>query len=308
MSISMKLFLFIPVILLLGFTSCKSNTYEVEDALYQCMVDKFAEKNVDLEVELKKFETHLLEEGFLANESGEAYSLLYSKMTGFPPVQITIDYDRFNSLYVVEPYELISENCMESIDSSVIKKSKVFQLEQELIKYSMNQKTTKFKSVFEVYESVIGVEEYKHPYYKSKVLLTTLYLANIEAGLPKTIPVDFKSNNSDDCNNCEKITLKLDSNGVLSHENKLINVIKVKPILREFILLNAPNYSIDLQIDKETLMRDAFEIIKLTKELISDLENEKALDIYNKPFIELDDFEKEEVKNTYPYTIQLKYN
>ena len=61
----MKNIKYLFLLLTIGVLSCTKNPYEVEDVLYQCMVDKYAEQDVDLDAELEKFETYLIEEQIL---------------------------------------------------------------------------------------------------------------------------------------------------------------------------------------------------------------------------------------------------
>lgn len=297
----MKILKLVIFPLLIISVSCSQNPYEVEDALYDCMVNEYTKHDVDLDVELEKFESYLIEEKIIENESGEEYALLYSKMTGFPPMKITIDHNYFDNLYVVELEELISENCLLSLDSSVIKKSKVFHLEQELIRYSLNQNTTEFSSVFEVYESVIGVEEYKHPYYKSKVLLSVLYLANIEAGIPEVVPGSKPIKSYD---GYENIEIELREDKIVNIDGGEWSLDQLKDTLVDFIEINKPDYTITLCQTSKTsygLYMETHNVIDL---VINKFRDDVSNELFGVPYAEnSNEIQQIKLKEMFPKVI-----
>lgn len=305
----MKNIKFIFLLLTITVIACAKNPYEVEDVLYQCMVDKYAEKNVDLDVELEKFETYLIEEHILESKSGDAYFDLYSDMTRFPPLDINIYGYNFENLNAIEAYELISDNCLAHIDSSIIKKSKVYTLDKETVRYYTHQETTEFNSIFEVYQSVIGPEEYEHFFYKLRVLFMVRYTADIEGGIPLTMPVELPSDKNTlvKCNESKKLIIEVDSLEQITVLKKIIELGELKSLLREFLINNAPKYIIELYADKETPYDVIFEIIALKKQLIGGLEDEKSMELYNMSFDKLDTDSRDFVKGFYPNTIDLKY-
>lgn len=295
-----KFLLFVIVLI----SSCANNPYEVEDALYQCMVNKYAEENVDLEQELESFESHLMEIAVLKSNDGIGYYKLFNDMVDpkkFYKIRAK-NYDRLGTIHLSELY---SKDCLFNMDSTIIKSSLSFQLDTELQKVYSQKTLFTADDVRKLTNEIITIEEYNVPFYKMRVLLGVYYLCTTTTSIPVDLP---KTKNVNTCFDCENLTFNLDSLGILSVDSDVINTSEMEFILKDFIFSNAPKYTIYLKIDNLTLMEDAFEIISITKSIISDLENEKSIEIYHKSYVDLDDLQKQEIKNYYPNTIQLKYN
>jgi len=288
----MKAFYFLICIVLL-FSCHEENDYVVEDILYQCLVDEFKVKGVDLETELLRFETFLIEPGVLESNTSASYHLLFNKLsTG--KVHIVIDLYEFKELneFYNDKLSDSSIGCVKGVDSVVIKKSHHYKSQMAIVDFYKSKNITEFNSAIEVYNSIVTVKDYIHPYYRSKVLIASFYIANIEAGIPKSIPVDLqKKSNSNSCLDCECMTLTVNEKSELIYERKVIDLVKANYLIREI----TPKCEVLILGSKKASYQSIFEVISLVKNLDGEFKNLESLELFGVSYDELSESKKEEV-------------
>jgi len=256
-----------------------------------------------LEVEFLKFETFLIESNVLESNTNASYHLLFSELnTG--KVHVVIDLYEFNTLneFYNDKLSDSSIDCLKGIDSVSIKKSHHYKLQMAIVDFYKSQNFTEFNSVVEVYSSIITVKDYIHPYYRSKVLIAAFYIANIEADIPKTIPVDLpKKINYNSCLDCEYITIN--GKNELIFKGKVIDLVKTDNLIRGI----KPKCEVVILGDKKASYQSIFEVISLVKNLDGEFKNLKSLELFDVSYDELNELKKKQICLLVSYKVVLKY-
>tara|TARA_B100000809_G_C15111948_1_gene520951 strand:- start:1218 stop:2075 length:858 start_codon:yes stop_codon:yes gene_type:complete len=280
--------------------SCAKNPYEVEDAFYKCLVNKYAEKNIDLDVELQKFEKYLIGEQILESMSGVAYKMLFNKMIE-DNESLYVDIERFEKLTKIEPVHLYSNNCLNNLDSSIIKKSKYYELNDAFKKSTDVLGELMADSLRVISNTIISGIDYEHSFYKARVLLGVLYISQIENIISVNLP-DKKVKNSI-CEECAIMIIEVDSLNNISIFKDVFSIEKLDLYATDFVLENAPNYKMKIKGDKNASMSLLFEIISLLKQVIFDIKDNKAIEIFDLSYNELDKDLKGIIDELYPQEI-----
>ncbi len=132
-----------------------------------------------------------------------------------------------------------------------------------------------------VCDSVITEAEYNHLYYKSRVLLMTLVLFDVEAGIPPTLNNENKKNKFIGYSD-----FKIQLTDVIKCGGEEIVLEDLKIKLEIFIDENTPNYTISIYQQPNTSYRLYVNTQNIIHEVIDELRNEKSLELYGIPILE----------------------
>lgn len=276
----MKIVNYTFLLLTLIVISCSDNPYEVEDRLYQCMIDKYTDAN--LEVELNKFESYLIRESFLKSKSAKSYQLLFDRLTN-PNVTNYIDYNKFEALREFAHNEMYLDSCLYGLDSMIVNESKFYKLNFKLNKNLINRGGIDVETVKIVYDSVITESEYTHSYYKSRVLLMALVLFDVEAGIPPSLNLSKAMPKYAGYMDCKIELIGSDSIYVNGRNSSLENL---KISLAQFINENIPEYTISVYQKPTTTYGLYINVMNSIKEVIIEFRNQKSMELFGVPFFE----------------------
>lgn len=239
-STQVRLFLFSIVITLLTGCSDDSN-FKFEDELYDCLIEQCNENDFNLTLEIKSLEEYLIKEHHIKDSSPESLHQLFDTIfSASPPI---IEY---SARQKIPRYNLFSEytNCHSNLDSSIIIKSKQFKLQEAFNQYALNQKTTPFLGISEIYSEIIDVSAYHHQYYKSILMLAVLKISQPVLMCNYFIPADKQYQDSIKYSNYKKIYINIDDSNQIKLNNIDIDLPSLDSTLYNFIFENAPQYQI----------------------------------------------------------------
>ena len=266
------------IILILISISCNRNPYEIEDKLYQCMVDEFEKKGVDLEVEFEIFENYLIKKQMLESKSGKSYQLLFNRMTSLDEENY-IDYDRFDKLRILKPESLFSKTCLEGLDSNLIKTSKFYILSNKM----SNQGVLYVDEAKAMFDSVYTVEDYGHIFNKTRMLLALLYISDIEAGIPPILNEAIPKSNYVGFSD---VKIVIEDSDIIRFNDSNISFKELKIKLNIFISDYSPNYTISIYQKPTTSYGLYIKLLNLIREVIDELRNTKSMELCGVPFSE----------------------
>jgi len=85
------------------------------------------------------------------------------------------EFNKLNEFYNDKLFDS-SIGCIKGIDSVVIKKSHHYKSRMAILDFYKSGSITKLNSLTEIYNSIITVKYYTHPYYRSKLLIAVFLL------------------------------------------------------------------------------------------------------------------------------------
>lgn len=176
------------------FIGCSENNNEEDyySFLSICMDEYFLDKGVSSIQELEQFETSLIAEGHLFDNSGAAYKVLLrnlSKKIYFDP-PLKIDDFKHNLLYTNPPELYRCVNFHYGIDSIALTNIKIFSVQEKLAKEFTATDKIKIQDIFTFYLSELDNSDFEKPYIKDTILLL-LYRWYFSSKYNRDIPVDF---------------------------------------------------------------------------------------------------------------------
>jgi len=278
----MKSLKYFAVILILFSISCNRNPYRVEDKLYQCMVDKFAEKGVDLEVEIESFENYLIDKQMLESKNGKSYHLLFDRMINSNEENY-IDYDRFDKLRKLELKDLYSDDCLKGLDAVLIKESKFYKLSSKFGDKIRSEGALDVDEAKLIYNTVIKEDDYKHSFNKVRMLLIVLYVSDVEAGIPPTLNDSIGVDKYVGFADCE---IEIEGASDIYFNNSCSSLVKLKISLEQFINENTPEYTISVYQKPTTTYGLYINVMNLIQEIITEFRNEKSIELFGVPFLD----------------------
>ncbi len=294
----MAQFLGLTLILQILF-SCTAKEEKIEQKLYHCIKVSYANENIDIESELKAFEKSLIESGYLESTSGESYYNLFKKIEEQDDMTIMLNAEKYEKIIVVSPRQYYSPECLSNlkgIDSIDLVNSKPYMISKKL-----NQLETDFSiaKVAKAFTSVLNSEDFETKYYKTISLLVFVQLASIEYGFERTLPSQKEANFL----NFPKMSIKLTEKNEILLNTVAVPKEKLFTEIKAFLLNHGAEHYIQFRSDNETSYGFYCEIQSSIISIYTDLLNEKANEIYNKSYEELNEAEKNKIDLFYPKNI-----
>ena len=276
----------ILLLLTLWTLSCSSqNHYELEDQLYDDLVEQLKSENIDFKKEIQTLEEVFIKSGLLKNSSSELY---YQMLNTFSIQSDSIDISEESLIIFVQ----IMEHSFETM--SKYENSKL----TELLKIEKKNDLT--ISDLHSKKLLISKKDLEHPYYKAFTLLivlntTILNESKIKINLPSTIVSDI-----------DYFRILINSMDRMLVENEMADLEQMGIMLKEYVsekVNNQETYHILLKTDRRTTYEAYINAINTIKSSFKELKNEYALNLYNKKLDELDDKKKAIINSKFPLNI-----
>jgi hypothetical protein len=295
-------FIFTILIFLLAFNSFgQKNESKIENILMNCLIKSYQAKGVDIEEELAELEKNLLEKGDLKSTSGQAFYDFYKKVVSLNDVPTTLDYDKFEAIYKLNPNEYYSNDCLRELtrlDSSEIVTSKYYLLNQKIQEVSQ-QGNISPSEISEVILSVLSPSDFEKPYYRASGLLAIAWTSN-----PETEKIELTEPKTIDYSNFPIIAIKASDKNEIIVNGEMVNENKFKTELATFIRKNQSKHLIEFSSDKETSYGFYIKVQNTIMEIYSSLRDEKAKEIFNNSYSNLTVDEQKKINEIYPTRIK----
>lgn len=165
-----KISLFLACILMV---CCQTSDkpISVEDKLYQCILNEYTDKGVDIETMIDSLEVYCIAQGVLRDESGKAKFDYYKRIAEGNEIPSMWRTELTDSIGKMQLSIADVEACLydnSGLDSLKIKKSKYYKLRSELEKI----KEVKVQNVAKVYINTLAPADFDHPYFRVTMLIT----------------------------------------------------------------------------------------------------------------------------------------
>ena len=279
------------------------NNNKVEAHLFQCLNNSYQKNQVDIVQTLDSFEKYLVRKGILHSTSGKAYHNFYKKIAKAGEIQASIDQEKFESIFKVEPHEFYSKQCLERLkkfDSSAMTNSRYFLLTRKIA----NAKKLTPAIIAEAITAALEPSDFEMPYYRTLALLSTAFISNPENGISVKIPNAKTSNNFGK----NKFKFLLTDENKIEMNDTLVSKDVLKKRLRNFIKSHKAEHVVILSAQGGTAYQFYRNVHDLILQVYNDIRHKKAMTMFNKPYEELTERKKEEIKEVYPVKIKEEIN
>ena len=190
---TMRFSSFIFVVFLLCACENESETEKLYSLLQVCHDEFYLDYGVKASDSLRAFESHLIEQKLLFNNSPTAYKTLFRKLSKELYFKPPLPMDNFNNALLYRNPEDLFE-CMEEtfhIDSSAFIHLSYYKASKQIREVMLESEEVPVQSIFEIYASQINEEEYAMPYVKDALLLF-LYRWYFTSKYDRSIPIEIE--------------------------------------------------------------------------------------------------------------------
>jgi len=180
----MRYFFLIGTLFLLLNSCSQTSNSEIEPILLKCLIQSYQNKQVDINKELDKLKDYLIENGSLKSSSGQSYYDFFNQIVELNDIPVSLDDDKFEGIYKLTPDEFYTVDCLEqlkSIDSTIILKSRYYQMTVAIQKASANGATP--SKIASAITSVLTPSDFEETYYRDIALLTIAFASDSDKGL-----------------------------------------------------------------------------------------------------------------------------
>lgn len=294
-------FLSLVMFIQLICSSCSNSAHSVERTLLECLSDGFEKEGVDLHSEISALESHLIDDGVLESNSGESYRELFVSIAEIGDIPSVMASGSFEGLYGVNPEVYYSGDCtgmIAKLDAAEIRNSKPHGL--RIAFESVDSSTT--ANVAKAIISVLDASDFENPYYRSLALLTILNLGRSERGILREMP--HKQESQNEFEGFESLRITLTAEGEILVDSSDVISKELKALVKNFILRQESNGVIQFQPEAGTSYDLYIETENQVKGIYHQIREDKARQVYKKPFESLNDEQKIQIMDQYPLNIQ----
>lgn len=147
------------------------NSISVEDKLYQCILNEYSDKGVDIEPMIDSLEVYCISQGVLKDHSGKAKFDYYRLIAEGNEIPSMWRNELTDSIGKMQLSIANVEACLydkSGLDSLTIETSKYYKLRSELEKI----KEVNVQNVAKVYINTLAPSDFDHPYFRATMLIT----------------------------------------------------------------------------------------------------------------------------------------
>ena len=289
--------------LILFINGCAQNEYQVEDFLYNCLIDKFDSEDIDLKSEIIDFEKYLIDKKYLNGKSGQDYVDFFTLIGKLNDIPSEIEPDRFERLSKIPISDYYSPSCIDKLslfDSTVLRNSKYMALHTALKNQDYSNGLEPSIIARGILES-LTTKDFERPYYKTISLLMIVFTSNIDSGIERQLPSLTETEKAESTISKDKairVLVKPDDTILLANEP--IKLTDIKGKITEFIEKHHPEHLIYLNAERGTSYNSYIKVQSEITSAYTDLRNELSHKLFDKDFSELTEIKMEEIKKTYP--------
>lgn len=156
---------------------CSGSEYQVEDELYNCLMQKYERKGIDITVFLDSLESHFIKNGILKDNSGASKLEFYKNLANGGEVPIMEEYEISDSVARIKFAEQEIESCIKNkgFDSSTLNSSVYYRLKAEF----KTVKEMNLRDAAMCHVNVLTARDFEHPFFRARMLSS--YILIIES-------------------------------------------------------------------------------------------------------------------------------
>jgi biopolymer transport protein ExbD len=283
--------------LFLLLISCSPKKERIEDKLFDCSITASKKDNKDLLKRLKNYESELIKNKILKDNSAKSYRNIIVKIANEKDYSFDVPESiSENILKVGDSAYYIGIDCQKKILSDSLKYDfNKFLKFQESIKKSMYENDLSPQIIAKNYLSVLTEDDFELNYYKSRIILV-LSLQN--SGIFKKIgDKEFKEKKY---NKKTAFIIKLNGKNEIFIEDKNRTIKELKKLLYQYFLKNKSKSEIVLLTSRKTIYSKYLEANESINSVLNNIRNTTSQKKHQKLFSDLDDKKRKEIEKTFP--------
>ncbi len=153
---------------------CSGSEYQVEDELYNCLIQKYESNGIDITVFLDSLENHFIKNRILKDNSGASKLEFYKKLANGGELTIMEEYEITDSIARIKFAEQEIESCIKNkgFDSSTLNSSVYYRLKAEF----KTVKEINLRNAAMCHVNVLTARDLEHPYFRAHMLSSYILL------------------------------------------------------------------------------------------------------------------------------------
>jgi len=167
MSKLVLLFLFLSF----GLKGIAQNNKSEETIRYICLEETFQSLGVNIEEELAKLESYLIQTKQLKDSSGKSYFHFYDKIGLSNEYFSVVPYQEFTNLQAAQYLKAFNRNCLSKFDT-INQGLKVNQLSASIAYLASKEETLDPTTISKTITATLSPEDFNLPYFRALFLLT----------------------------------------------------------------------------------------------------------------------------------------
>jgi len=289
------------LLFILAFVGCQTNDRQVEDVLYQCLEQHYAENNIDLATSLDSLEDYLIAEDLLQTKDGQSKIIFYKQVVEdgkFPRVHETDLMKTLRTAYI-PPESLLQ--CLKSkptYDSLQYSKSTFVRKTQSIERDAVSQEATHVVLVSKAMLKHLTKNDFEHPFYRAQMLISFVMANQGDKAYIKDVPKKTQKLPSEDC-----FIIDISKPGSYSHNGESMEKEKIEKAFQDYLMSFDETTCVMLIADPNTLYSQFAEAQILINNCYHSYWNNISLHDYAEPFDNLELHQQEEIRAKYPKRI-----
>jgi hypothetical protein len=283
--------------LILISISCKSQDREVEKIFNDCYFNSMPNQGKELKQYHKEYESLLISNGILTDNSGESYYDLFKKIMNSEIADTKTNFSLIDSINKLSYIDLIHSNqkCTEKIKSlDIYKNSNTYRFEKAMD--SLNDSYNDRIKVIEEIPSLLNEKDFELDYYKIRALLIMERM--------NSIPELFEEKVYSERQLETAFKVILNKNNEIIFQGEKVSNDNLKILVENYLRIEKSNSLIIIDTYRDVKYGDYVKFIESFKFVFSKLRNELSEQKFNKQFENLTESEKEIIEKEYSFEIK----
>ena len=287
------------IVLIFSYLISNSQERKIEKIFSECYFKTMPENGKQVKKYYKSYESLLISNGLLKNNSGESYYELFKKILIGKLTDSKTNYSLIDSINGLNYSNLIHSNkkCTDKIKLlKEYKKSNSYIFEKRMDSIKRNSDPEK---AFEVILNTLDYRDFEIEFYKLRVLLL------LEMNKPMT-EFDFDKPEYSKKRIENSLSIYLSKENIITIDQKLISKVEFENIVKNYLLSNKALSLIKINSSRDDLYSEYIKLIEHLNSIFSKLKNEISADHYNKKYEDLTKTETELIEKEYSFEIYEK--
>ena len=283
--------------LILISISCKSQDRIVEKIFNDCYFNSMPNQGKELKLFHKEYESLLISNGILTDNSGESYYNLFKKIMNSEIVDTKTNFSLIDSINKLSYTDLIHSNqkCTDKIKSlDIYKNSNTHRFEKTMdsLKDSYNDQIKMINGVI----SSLNEKDFELDYYKIRALLVMERM--------NSIPELFEEKVYSERQLETAFKIILNKNNEIIFQGEKVSNDNLKVLVENYLRIAKSNSLIIIDTYRDVKYGDYVKFNKSFEFVFSKLRNELSEQKFNKQFENLTESEKKIIETAYSFEIK----
>jgi hypothetical protein len=299
-SVTSKLFLVGSLLVVFG---CDASEKPIEDELYTCLVQHYADNEVDLPVYLDSLEDYLIREGILTSKSGEGKIEYYRKIIESGQFHYAPQTDFMIILadsYIVNGELVKCLKTKPTFDSLVYYTSEFHLTSQKITEHVTSSGAVNPANVSKAIVANLSANDMDHPFYRAHMLISFVMANDRKKAYIENLPEKVASPYYPESTG---FTIDIGTPDIFLVNNQSIQKDKIEARILSYLEDFNENSHIRFVVSSSTLYQHFAEVHNIITNAYKKRWDQAARKELNAPFDQLSTDQQQYIKEKYPSRI-----